>query len=183
MEYILKNGKYAGLAVTVNKPSPEFLLKMQKVYNSAKMPKRPKYEAKTGKGHIEEHYMDELSAQQTPGGMAKWRAYQEESQAFRVQQNDNVVNALFYFCVECVVPEDGWEDEQMYLGIEVPQQPKQRMVHFLTSELDTDDFSTLTTEIMRQSGMNDELVREAENSFRMAIRDEPGQAGGLENTG
>lgn len=181
--YVVHNGKYAGLTIWLKELSPDFYTKMQKVYGTVKIPKPPKYEARTASGRVEEHYMDELAAQQTPGGEAKWLAYQQDLQEARAAQNDRVTMAMFYYAVDFELPDDGWETEHHFLGLTVPLDEQQKRAHFLTVELDPVDIAGLMAKTMRKVGINEELVKEAEDSFRGAIRNGPGQAGTVEDPG
>lgn len=180
-EYVVQNGKYAGLIVTLKEMAPDFYTKMQRVYGVVKIPKPPKYEARTGSGRIEEHYMDELAAKQTPNGWPRWLTYQRELQEARAAQNERVTLAMFYYGVDFELPDDGWEAEHNFLGLTVPLDAQQRKAHFLSVELDPLDIAQLMTAVMRNVGINEELVKQAEDSFRGAIHDEPEQAGGVEN--
>lgn len=170
--HVLEHGKYAGLEVKIRQSSPDFLMKMQKVFGAVKMPQRPKYQARTLTGRMEEHYMDETAAKQTPGGEKQWKEYKELLVEAKTQQNDRVGLAIMYYGVDFVPPETGWEDEQSFLGIEVPQIPEQKKAHFLNSELDPEDMAAIISKVMRSAGMDEGLVKEAEDSFRSAIRPE-----------
>lgn len=182
-KYLVLNGKYAGLTIWLKDLSPDFYTKMQKVYGVVKLPKPPKYEARTASGRVEEHYMDELAAQQTVGGEVKWLAYQQDLQEARAAQNDRVTMAMFYYSVDFELPQDGWETEHHFLGLNVPLDEQQKRAHFLSVELDPTDIAGLMAQIMRKVGINEELVKEAEDSFRGAIRNQPGQTGAMEDAG
>lgn len=181
--YVVQNGKYAGLEIGLKNLAPDFYTKMQKVYGVVKIPKPPKYEARTASGRVEEHYMDALAAEQTPGGEAKWLAYQQDLQEARAAQNERVTTAMFYYAVDFEIPQDEWELEHQFLGLNVPFDPQQKRAHFLSVELDPIDLSGLMAKIMRKVGINEELVQEAEDSFRGSIRNQSGQAGGMEDAG
>lgn len=178
--YIVQNGKYSGLQVKLRELSPDFYTKMQKVYATVKIPKPPQYEARTSTGRVELHYMDELAAKQTEGGEVRWQQFKVDTQEARSAQNDRVTTAMFYYGVDFELPKDGWESEHMFLGLSVPLDLQQKKAHFLTAELDPLDIAHLMTKIMRKVGINEELVKQAEDSFRSAIRDQPKPARNLE---
>lgn len=170
--HVLKNGKYKGLTVEIMRPEPEFLMKMQKVFQAVKMPKPPKYYARTLTGRMEEHYMDQKAAEQTEGGMEQWASYQTLLREAKAEQNEKVTLAIMYFGTKFTVPEDGWEEEQVFLGIEVPQEKNQKRAHFLSSVIDAEDMAAIMSKVMRRSGIDESVVKEAEDSFRLAIHTE-----------
>lgn len=170
--HTLQNGKYKGLTIEIRKPDQDFLIRMQKVFSAVKMPKRPKYSARTLSGRFEEHYMDELAAKQTPGGEKQWAEYQDILREAKAEQNEKVALAIMYYGTDFAPPDTGWEDDQIFLGIEVPQTPEQKKAHFLVSEIDPEDMAAIISKVMRRSGMDEELVKEAEDSFRLAVHPE-----------
>lgn len=170
--HTLQNGKYKGLTVEIRKPDQDFLIRMQKVFSAVKMPKRPKYSARTLSGRFEEHYMDELASKQTPGGEKQWAEYQDILREAKAEQNEKVALAIMYYGTDFATPETGWEDDQIFLGIEVPQVPEQKKAHFLVSEIDPEDMASIISKVMRRSGMDEELIKEAEDSFRLAVHPE-----------
>lgn len=170
--HILTKGKYKGLTVEIRQPDPEFLVKMQSVFTAVKIPKPPKYYARTLSGKMEEHYMDELASKQTPGGETQWANYQERLREAKTEQNQNVALAIMFYGTDFTLPLDGWEDDQMFLGIIVPQNKDQKKAHFLVSEIDQEDIASIITKVMRSAGMDEETVKEAEDSFRLAVSPE-----------
>ena len=160
----------SGLKVKVT-PIPPMLL--QKVMNSVPLPKRPTYETKTISGRTEDWPMDEESAAQTPHGKARWDFFQEETTAAQARQNEQVTMAAFLFGTECEIPEDGWDEMQAFLGLEVPTQPDQRRAHYLATELPAEDIAGLMQAVMGQLQLPEELVADAEASFQRAVRSGP----------
>lgn len=170
--HVLIKGKYKGLTVEIRQPDPEFLVKMQGVFTAVKMPSRPKYYARTMSGKMEEHFMDELAAHQTPGGEKQWAFYQERLREAKTEQNQNVALAIMFYGTDFAPPEDGWEDEQFFLGIQVPQNKEQKKAHFLASMISQEDIAEIVNKVMRRAGMDEETVKQAEDSFRLAVSPE-----------
>ena len=167
-----------GMLVTIL-PIPPMLL--QKVMSSVEMPKRPMYEAKVGFGsRTEEWPMDELSAEQTEHGRTRWEYYEEQLTFSQSKQNEKVTMAAFRFGTACEIPEDGWAVKQEFLDIEVPTEPDMRRAHYLATELSATDVAGLMAAVMRTLKLPEELVADAEASFRDSVRDRPEGAGQLE---
>jgi len=157
-----------GLVIEVKKVDPALI---QKVMRASPMPKRPVYEAKTFGGRIETHPLDEESAAQTPGGQDQWDYYQSELTEAQMAQNDRVINALFLYGTDCVVPDDGWVARHEFLGMRVPQEPDMMRAHYLSCELAAEDLAGVTSAIMKMTGVGEEAIADAEAAFRGAIRD------------
>lgn len=157
-----------GLKITIKKVPPMFL---QKVMNSVELPKRPTYETKTISGRTEIWPMDKDAAAQTEHGVARWEYYQEELERARNTQNERVMSAAFLLGTECDVPDDGWEKRQQFLGLDVPDDPDARRAHYLMTELPSEDIAELMSRIFRSiEGVPEELINDAEASFRRSVR-------------
>jgi len=159
-----------GLEVKIKKVPPMIL---QKVMNQVKMPERPMYEtAPTVSGRTEVWPLDADSAEQTEHGKARWDYYLEQLESAQAVQNENVTRACFAFGTECEIPEDGWDEIQEELGIEVPPKEKAnlRKAHYLMTELGAEDIAELMAMIMRNMSLPEEITTEATASFRGAVR-------------
>lgn len=179
--YVVRSGPLKSVVVTVKTIQP---LLLNKVLRSVKLPKRPTYETETVTGAKQLHPLDKESAAETPGGKAQWEYYEEMLQEAQGEQNDRMTTAIFAmgsdFDIDSI-PEDAksWEAEHALLGIEVPQELRLKKAHLLSTSLGSDEISALTTKIMKKSGVDEEAVKEAEDSFRDALRDRSPEAGNV----
>lgn len=192
--YTIKKGPMKGVVVTIKSIQP---LLLNKVLRSVKVPKRPTYTTVTVTGKEQEHPMDEESAAETPGGKAMWEYYEEMKEEAQAEQNDRMTTAIFAmgsdfsFSDLPKVRNDetgemepwNWEAEHSLLGIDVPAEPRLKKAHLLSTSLEADEISSLTTKIMKKSGVDEEAVKEAEESFRNAVRDRPEQSRQLVDAG
>lgn len=148
-------------------------MKMKRARDSVRLPKRPTYETRTASGKVETWPLDEVSAEQVPNGKSRWQAYLQDREDALSEQNDKVVNAIFFFGtkIKGELP-TGWEAAQLAVGIDIPSHPdpaidkELKKAHYLATELDTSDFRRLLSAIMRRSGASEEDIEEAEGTFR-----------------
>lgn len=158
----------SGLAIKIQQVDPMFL---QKVINSVHIPKAPTYEVTTISGRKETHIMDAKSAAETPGGEETWENYVLERDLALRTQNDRLMNALFYMGTECEIPVGSWERKWAFLGIDVPSDPDERRAFYLTSELPTEETVNLMSAVLRLTGVDAELLQQAEDAFRDSVPD------------
>lgn len=167
-----------GIDVTIL-PIPPMLL--QKVMGAVEMPERPTYEIKVGFSNRTEVWpLDEESAKETDHGKSRWEYYEDQMNTSQAKQNEKVTMAAFLFGTACEIPENGWDVKQKYLDIEVPTEPDLRRAHYLATELSGKDVAGLMAAVMRTLKLPDEVVDDAEASFRGSVRDKPEGAGQLE---
>ncbi len=155
-----------GLKVRVSPVDPMF---MQAVVNSVSIPKTPVYEVKTVTGRTEVHRLDEKAAAQMPDGLSIWEAFLEERSAALALQNERVMKAMFLVGAETEVPDNGWDKKWQMLGVEVPTDPEERKIFYLRSELSGEDVTGLMSAIMRAGGVDEEMIRQAEDAFRDTV--------------
>lgn len=157
-----------GMKIKISAVDPMF---MQTVVNSVPLPKVPTYEVTTISGRVEVHRMDEKSAQQLDNGIAIWQAYREEKSMAQNQQNERVMKAIFLMGTECDIPQTNWEKKWRFLGIQVPVDADEKRAFYLTSELPVQDQVALMSAIMKLAGVDENLVRQAEDTFRSEVRE------------
>lgn len=169
--HTLRSGKYAGLKIKLRRIQP---LIINKVMESVELPERPTYETRTISGRIEKHPMDSASAKQTPGGEEVWKTYLDETERALVKQNTRSLTAIFVMGTDFEVPNDGWEEFQVALGIDVPDNKDLRRAHFLLTQIeDADEITDITSKIMRLTGVNETIISQAEGAFRDSIHNPP----------
>jgi hypothetical protein len=159
-----------GLVIPLRKPDAVFI---QSVVNSVKMPDVPTYEARTSSGRVEVHVMDKESAEQTPGGMDTWRKYQIDVDTAATEKANRSLRAMFLEGTE--VPEGiwmdpKWERRMKIVGVDLPKDEEELWVFYLMSYLDAEDINGLTEEVMRLTGIDEEYIEAAKESFRDSVR-------------
>lgn len=168
--HVLKSGKYAGLRIELLPVQPMLL---NKVMTSIETPRRPTYETRTVSGKVQNLPMDEKAAKETPGGEVQWQYYLEETERALTEQNNRVVNAIFVMGTNFDIPEDGWDQIQVAIGVEVPTQPALRRAHFLITAIsDPAELNEIISKIVRLTGVSEEVIAQAENTFQHSVRHE-----------
>ena len=162
-----------GRKINLKRIDPVFL---QAVISSVRMPDKPTYEAKVGTaGRVEVHPMDEESAKQTEGGEELWKAYNEELTSQSSKQTERSLRALF---LDGTVEPDGefidqeWQRKMRIIDMDLPVDTDELWVMYLMMTLQADDIVRISTAIMRLTGVDEELIQQAEDSFRDSVQDE-----------
>lgn len=158
-----------GIEIRLRKVNPVF---MQSVVNSVKIPKPPTYETTTISGRKETHQMDEVSAQQLPDGESIWRNYVTERDLALAEQSSRLARAIFYTGTDCEVPDTDWKDKYDFVGVEVPTKEGELRAFYLMNELQPEDTAGLMTAIMRLTGVDEEMIQQAEDAFRDTVQSE-----------
>lgn len=151
---------------------PIDLLFIQTVSRSVTMPEVPTYETKTHSGRIEMHKYDAKAAEQTPGGMEIWNAYQAELAEATSLQNDRVMQALF---LDGTVRPESWADPQWFkrmkiVGMAMPEDEDELWVLYLRTKLSQEDVMALSSAIIRLAGVPEDMIEAAEEIFRESVR-------------
>lgn len=143
----------------------------QKLAQQFPMPQAPTYEVKTATGATETHPHNETTLE-TDADRAAWNAYKRELQA----RSAEFLNAQIRMCllegIEIVArPNVNWEKRQRLIGLHVPEDPLEKEMHFLETEITASeiDVMELIAGVARMSGIDEEAVSDLENSFRGAL--------------
>lgn len=140
---------------------------LQRAQNKIKLPKPPRYDVKTAGGRIESYYLDEKAAEEVDHGTQLWNTHQEDKREAEAERNNVIVTTIFAFGVESVeYSRTDWERPYRLVGDTVPADPDEKMLFYLLNELMTEDVTVMLNRIMRLSGVTEEKVKEAEDSFR-----------------
>lgn len=165
---IFTTGK--GLKIELRRVDPVFL---QSVISSVKMPEVPTYTTTTISGRTETHRMDEQAAKETEGGEKLWREYQEELSRASSEQTERSLRALF---LDGTVPPKGafvdpqWQKKMNIIGVRLPDDPDELWVMYLMMAMTSDDIIRMSSHIMRLTGVDEELIQQAEDSFRDSVQ-------------
>lgn len=153
---------------------------VQQVASSVSMPERPKYKVTMFGGKTQEYPLDDKAAadflaEGTEEGKRyfdAWQTYKQEKDLAEAQYTERVMKVLFLHGVDVALPKDTsiFEDD-MYLGFDVPENPRHLKVHYIMNHLHDADVVSLMTRIMAATGVDESVVREAEKSFRGEVRE------------
>lgn len=165
-EYTTSNGH----TVTIQ-AVPPFLL--DKVLGSVKYPDPPTYEAVTAGGEKEIHEHDDTTVQ-TDEEKAALAKYKRDLANAKLHENEMMMNAMFLKGIEVdmdSVSFQDWVDEQEFLGIELPKGKPALKVHYISTEIlgDLNDLTKIMGLIMSKSGVAEEVVAAALNSFQNSV--------------
>lgn len=165
-EYVTTTGRHLTL-----RPVNQFLV--TRLRQSVKLSEPPTYTITTAAGTTETHPHDEETIKDaTDAEKAAWEAYQQENRVKVAEYNERFTRMLILKGVVDDPPINGWIEEQREFGIDVPDDPKDLKVHWLTTEAigTTGELPELLGEILRLGGLNGEALREARESFRRSLR-------------
>jgi len=152
--------------------------------HNAAAPKPPTYTIQGMGGLIEEHPLDDKSAD-TDQEKAALAQYKEAAAAHDEKTTRDFINLIFMRGIRVVEKNGDWADEQEKLfGIQVPSDPAQRNKHYLTTEvlggLSPDELKEETAHIvsgvMRMSGMDREAVSHIEGIFLGTVGPDAGDS-------
>lgn len=157
----------------------EFLgigVQMQRLYQRhASQPPIPTYEVKNATGATEVHQHDETTLE-TEADKAAWAVYQgrlaEHAQkVFESQMRLALLEGIKLLSTPADRGETAWQDEQEFIGFEIPKNPLARKYAFLESEITAtnDDVIAVLAGVSRASGMDEEAVSALEDGFRGAV--------------
>lgn len=135
----------------------------------------PTYEVKTAAGNIEIHEHNEktISDQATSEEEKElWEKYQAGLKQASTEASEKVTEALLLRGVKFNLPKDnGWKEEQEFLGITIPEKQHELKLHYLTTELvkSPADIIGLIATVTRHTGVSEEALAAAEASFRSSL--------------
>jgi hypothetical protein len=173
-EYITSQGK----KIRIVGLSPFLIDKMRA---SGDIPEPPTYIVETVAGDEEIHTHDETTLEvegdpeQTKANQKAWREFVEASELAQREVNERFLRLLLLRGIDLDIEDyerGDWVKEQRSLGIDIPEDPVEKKVHYVQTEIlsSFDDVINLLTRVMSLSGLDEEAMATAEASFRSAIR-------------
>lgn len=142
------------------------------------VPPKPTYTLTTADGAEETHEHDETTVAADPEAKKLWDEWQRLGQTHEAFTNEKVMRFFLLRGVKVDLPEGGeWEQMQKYFGLSVPEDPIERKLHYIQTELlgSLDDITGMMTSIMELSGVAPEVVEAAKETFRGAVGDTEGE--------
>lgn len=138
---------------------------------NSKKPQPPSYEVKTAVGVIEKHAHDETTLE-TDEEKKAWAEYQANLQAWNAESQTALMRIVLLRGITLELPTtDEWEKQQAFFGIDVPQDPMEKRLHYLQTEVlgSVNDYGALVAGTMRASGVPEDLLTQMESSFRRSV--------------
>lgn len=139
----------------------------------------PTYTVRTDTGDVETHVHDEHSLT-TDEERAAWTAYQEAQGQLTAETKARMSKALLMIGAVVEDPPEGWADEMRYLGVELPDDPRELRYSYLQLEVlkTPADIMNALVGIMRLSmeGAPKEALDAIEDLFRRAVEGDTAQA-------
>lgn len=167
--------KFVGIASLLDKLNGQFHL-----------PDAPFYEITTATGAKEKHLHDDTTVQ-TDEERAALAAYKVEIARLNAEQQAKLTRLVLLRGITFDYPTDEmWVKEQAYLGIQVPDEPMDRRLHYIETEViaNAADVEAITLGVMEASGVPEEMVRQMAESFRHSLGESNGhEAGGPDPDG
>lgn len=154
---------------------------IDKIRASGDIPEPPTYIIETVAGDEEIHTHDETTLEiegdpeQTKVNQEAWQKYLDDSEVAQSGVNEKFLRLLLLRGIDLDLEEyeqGDWIAEQEAFGIDVPENPIDRKVHYVQTEIlsSFDDVINLLMRVMSLSGLDQEAMAVAEESFRSAIR-------------
>lgn len=154
-----------GREIAIKKVDALFI---QSVTNSVQKPEVPTYQTRTGAGRVETRKMDEVAAQQTPGGLEIWNQYQADFNEATTQQLERSMKAVLLDGTQRPEGEfitDTWQRRMRIVGVPLPEDLDELWVLYLSTSLNAEDLIGLSGAIMRLTGVSEEVIAQAEDTF------------------
>ncbi len=152
-------------------PIPTLVEKLQARHP---MPEPPTYTVDTITGVQEVHPYDEatVAALGTEEATAAWAEYQQKLKAATSAYNQALMRLVMLRGIKFELPAtDEWIQEQKWIGLAVPDDPRERKLHWLETEAlaTLEDYTELLNGVMEASGIPQEVLDQAEATFRREV--------------
>ena len=143
------------------KLKPVSAAKIQAVRAGITWPARLTYTTTTAGGGAQVHEADETTADPQ-----EWAAYLEAEARATAEWYERLGQLLLYCGVDLEVPA-GWEDDQRYFGIAIPDDPRARKCHYILTELLTTrtEQQALLLAILALNQTPEEAIQQQEAGF------------------
>lgn len=169
--------EFVGIATLLDKLSQTY---------ARKTPQPPTYQVQTATGAVETHAHDD-STLETDADKAAWAEYVKQRDAAQQQYNLDFMRLILLKGITVEMPQDSaWVEEHALMGLTVPEKPLERKLHWLETEVvgNVNDATKIVAGVMLASGMDEEAIRAAEDSFRSDVQRRPaGETAGADSAG
>lgn len=144
----------------------------------------PLYKDATGQPKLEYHPLDDQTAEtdEEKAALADWKKRKAEAET---ERNRAFMRVVMLRGIKVQMPtDDAWITEQRLMGLDVPDDPTERRLHFIETEVfgGRADYEEITRLVMIESGVDMEAVRQASELFRgdmaRATIEQPANPGG-----
>lgn len=138
-----------------------------------KLPDKPTYTITTADGAEETHEHDETTIAEDPEAKIAWDNWQLQHDLCDTEVNGKVMDFFLLRGIKADLPaNDEWIKQQAYFGLTVPEDPVERRLHYIRTEVLSGpaDIGDIMTKIMELSGTPQEVVERAKATFRNSVR-------------
>jgi hypothetical protein len=144
---------------------------LDKLNAQYKPPEPPSYEVKTATGAVERHAHDATTLE-TDEDRAAWQAYLQARADAQTAQSLALTRLVLLRGISVDMPTDEqWVKEQEWLGLQVPDDPFERKLHYIETEViaGVADIEAIMLGVMRESGVPEELLAQMDATFRHQV--------------
>jgi len=138
---------------------------------NAKKPLPPTYEVKSLAGNSEIHAHDGTTLE-TEADRAAWSEFQTKLTTWNDESQRSLMRLILLRGISVELPSDtDWEKQQEFAGIAIPQDPMEKRMHYLQTEVlgSVADYQAMVVGVMRVSGVPEDLLDQVEASFRRSL--------------
>lgn len=150
--------------------------------NTVEVPELPTYDVTLASGRVVQYPMDKEVAEQSPELQPVWDTYVYDQALAANTQMRIMTNTIMLDGVKR--PPDWidavWERKLKLMGARLPADPDERWLLYLRSKMNLTQILELTAKVMRRTGVPEEYISAAENSFPDQVPNRPGEAGDVE---
>jgi len=135
-----------------------------------KLPKRPTYITKTVGGNEEVHEHDEKSLE-TKEEKKAWAEYLVDQAAFDHELQERMLTNILLDGVAAPEIDPKWVERQKFMGRRVPTNEFELEIFWKKTQVirSTEDAQGLMTSVLALTGVSEEAIRVAEDSFRSTV--------------
>lgn len=147
----------------------------ENIRNSVKWPEIPTYTfvdvagVEIERQHTQATIEDDATSEDDKQAWADYLiAKQAARQEFDERRNMGLMNLLAFEGFKVLDEQDGWAERHVRYGMEVPDDPFERVIHYFQTEVigTQDDVYKIMLGIYRASGYDEEVMSRVEASFR-----------------
>jgi hypothetical protein len=165
--YTCKHDPNVGLEIKIKRIN---LMDIQKPSTDFPLPDPPTYFAKTVTGSYEELPIQDMeTAEAVEGGVERYNFYLQKMQSAQLKQSSATLRTMYLNGCDFEIPQWDWQVIDEFKGIDVPKHPLLKKVFYLEHHLAAEDTVDLVTAIMEETGVGEDAIKKAEQTFRSAI--------------
>lgn len=174
MEYTTKRGKTITVQAFPHLMPAKVQVAAEKKAAELYPATMPTYDVELMGGGFQTFEHDDRSVE-TDQDRAALQAYKDAMQKRTAYINEKMMQFYLITGTDITLPEDrAWEKRQEFFGIEIPSDANEKMYHYITTELlmNASDLMALVDKIMQASGIDEDTLAAARETFRRIVGQE-----------